>query len=1257
LKNIDFPEDFVQAISEDTMRSTTTRHHYGFIAVVLTVLTSGCGATDSLEQQLARGATALRQGELKTAVIELKNALQSDAQHPRARALLGQAYLCMGDPAAAERELERAQASGAEQIDIQPWLAQAWLRQGNVQRVKDLAIPATASNGLRAELLSIQAEALLGQGDSGGAEAKASEALTVDAESVPARLAMARIQASTGRLDGARDLVKQALERAGDHATAWNLLGEIERAAGQPEAAETAFTKAMADPVEGLQSQLNRAYVRIQLNKLDEAQKDIEQLRKRLKNSPQVDYAEGLLLYTRKDYAKAIERLDVALGASPDFTPALALAGATRLALGEPALARTHLERAVSARPDDLPSQRMLAMALLQQGEAKEAERLARAVLQQTPDDVATIDLLASALMTQGKREESVSYLRQVKAVLPESAAASARLGAALLGQGDSQEGLRALQEALNQDPTFQGAAEQLVLGAVRGGELDRALEVALAYQNREPGSARAQTLLGVVYLQRKENDLASKAFHKALELDPADLAASSALAAMALESKDFDKAKGYFTASLKHHPDNLQLLIMLAKLALAQSDQPGAKSYLDMAVERNPKSLEPKLYLAAYHLQRGEPAQALKSVSDARASFPNNAALLGVMTDAQIALQQFGAAKSTLKELSGLVPDDPKIRVAQALAEAGLGDTAQAKRELEQALELDAKFAPAINLLARLAIAEKDIGGAERHLQELKNRLGSTHPDVLLIEGQLAQLTGNSSAANEAFQDLMSTEGAGDPALWGAAEQLVLGYVRNGDPHGALQAALDLRERQPDSARTHTLLGMLYLREKQTDEAAQAFRRALELEPGNVAASGGLASIAIQSKDFARAKAYYDDSLKLNPLNVGLLASLARLALIQEDPAAAQKYLEDAVKLNPQQIQPRLYLGAYHLKQGNPEQAVRVLSEVRPDYPQDVNLLGLLAESELALKRFEDAQTTLEQLARLTPNEPKVMIALARTEAGLEHPEKAAKALEKALQLDPKSVAALNGLARLAIAKRSVSEAQSRIDELKKVIGAEHSDVLLLEGNLAESKGEWGAALAAYRKLFDQTPSTASLVWLTRALMKSGDVEGAERQMAQWLEQHPKDGLIEFQLAQLYLNLQRTNDAIVHFQRTLETNPKNAIAMNNLAWLLQDRDPAKALGYAQQAYAAAPKSADIADTLAMVLLRTGDVREARRIIDQALEINAANGSILLHKAQILHQGGDRKDALRVLESALKPDRQFAERTEAEALLKSWRGE
>ena len=52
-----------------------------------------------------RALTYVETGELRSAVIELKNALQRDRQNADARLLLGQVYLQLGNGAAAEKEL------------------------------------------------------------------------------------------------------------------------------------------------------------------------------------------------------------------------------------------------------------------------------------------------------------------------------------------------------------------------------------------------------------------------------------------------------------------------------------------------------------------------------------------------------------------------------------------------------------------------------------------------------------------------------------------------------------------------------------------------------------------------------------------------------------------------------------------------------------------------------------------------------------------------------------------------------------------------------------------------------------------------------------------------------------------------------------------------------------------------------------------------------------------------------------------------
>jgi len=1243
------------------MQSPNT-NRFGFgAAMLVAALIGGCGQKLSPEEHLARAESALARGEFREAVIEYKNVLLAQPDNLDARVGLGRSFVELGNPVAGEQDLARALQLGAEASRVQPWLAESWLGQGKYDRVNDVSISPDLSAEQQAALLAVQAEARLAQGQTAEAEAAATAALQAQPESAPAALAMARVKAGQGAFDEARRLVEQVLQRESANAVAENLLGEIERATGRLTEAEAAFTRAMNDPRQAPESQLNRAYVRIQANRLDEAAQDIEALKARIKGNVLVDYAEGLLLYTRQDYAHAIQRLDAVLGVSPSYIPAVRLAGATRLALNEPERARIHLERAASALPEDMETQRMLAMVLLQLGEAAEAERLARRLVEKSPQDTRALDLLASALMMQGKRDEGVSYLRRVSLVLPDSAAASARLGSALLGQGDAEEGLKTLREALERDPTLQGASEQLVLGYVSSGDLDQALKAALDYRDRDPASARAYALLGAVYLQREQITEAKQAFNEALALEPGQLAAATGLATLALRDGDVTTARTQFANSLDHHPEDDRLRLLLARLAMAQNDVAAAKTYLDEAVARNPNALLPKLYLAAYYQRTGDPRQSLELLTTLKRDFPNDAMVLGLVADANLSLREFGAARSALEELVAKVPDNAQVRVALANALASLGEVESAQAQLDKARALELDSVPAANLQARLAIALKDAAGAERGLRDLKRLLGPTHPDVLLIEGQLAQLQGNPSAANEVFQQLLAAGDAAvdfdaDPNRRSAAEQLILGYVRNGDPDGALKAALELRERQPDSVRANTLLGTLYLRGQQLDQAAQAFQRALDLEPGNVSATTGLAAIAIQNKEFDRARTLYEEGLKRQPNALVFLVGLARLELARQDPAAAERYLTQAVTANPGDIQPKLLLAAFQLRQGDPERALEILAEARTLAPNDLNRLGLQAEAELALKRYEAARDTLTELDRLKPDQTRVLLALASAEAGLGRLEQAEGVLKRVLATDAQSVAALNALARLAIARQSFDEATSRIDALQDIVGADESSVLLLRGALAEAQGNMAAAAAVYERLFANTPGAQTALLLSRARLKNGDGDGARDVLVDWLESNPEDQSVRFELAQFYLNTGRHDEAIAQYEQVLEKSAGNPVVLNNLAWLLQERDLAQAVEYARQAHLAAPKSADIADTLAVILARSGETLEARRMIDLALDLDADNASLLFHKAQILEQAGERALAERTLESALKDSRNFPERAEAEALLRTLQG-
>ena len=102
--------------------------------------------------------------EYQSAVIELKNLLQDEADNAAARALLGKVYLELGNAAAAEKELLKAIELGLEGDEMRILVARARLMQGNVEAViADIVPEEFKSDENRAEAYALQGQAYLGK--------------------------------------------------------------------------------------------------------------------------------------------------------------------------------------------------------------------------------------------------------------------------------------------------------------------------------------------------------------------------------------------------------------------------------------------------------------------------------------------------------------------------------------------------------------------------------------------------------------------------------------------------------------------------------------------------------------------------------------------------------------------------------------------------------------------------------------------------------------------------------------------------------------------------------------------------------------------------------------------------------------------------------------------------------------------------------------------------------------------------------------
>jgi tetratricopeptide (TPR) repeat protein len=167
--------------------------------------------------------------------------------------------------------------------------------------------------------------------------------------------------------------------------------------------------------------------------------------------------------------------------------------------------------------------------------------------------------------------------------------------------------------------------------------------------------------------------------------------------------------------------------------------------------------------------------------------------------------------------------------------------------------------------------------------------------------------------------------------------------------------------------------LGLLYTEWGRHEDAEAAYRTALKLQPGFVAAHVNLADLLrLQGRD-GEGERLLREALKIDPRHAESHHALGLLLARDQRTAEALRHLERAAALNPGN--PRFgYVHAVALKaSGAVGKAVAVLEAQHRRHPEDRDILYALALFSRELGRREAASGYAERFAKLAPDDPRV--------------------------------------------------------------------------------------------------------------------------------------------------------------------------------------------------------------------------------------------------------------------------------------------
>lgn len=911
------------AVKNSTLRLT-------LVAAALMVALAGCQRSGP-DAMLASGKEYQAKGDDKAAVIQFKNALQAKPDLGEARLLLGRSLIATGDLAGAEKELRRALELQQAPEVVMPLLANALIEQGRADvLLKDFAQKKLADPAAEAAYKAYLGDAMLSNARLDDARRMYAEALSAEAGNARARTGQARLLAAEGKLAEALAMAQSVMKDHPQASETGLLVAELFAAQGDRAASRKALSDTVSANEKFVPARLALVQSLLDANELEEAGRQLEQARPLAKNTPRFIYTESLYAMRKGDAAKAKEGVAQVLKAVPDYVPALVLAGLLELNAGQQVMAQTHLARAVALAPAHSGARRLLAASYLRSAQPNKAQETLQPVLETGARDPGLLLLAGEAYLATGDVNNASRFFKAASAAQGEGqdarrAAAHVRMGQIQLAGGRQDEGLKALEEAAALDSNQIQSDLTTVTNYLTRKEFDKALAAANQLVKRKPELPMSYFVLGQVYGARGDGSEARKAYDKALQLAPGFMPAAFALGQMDVAAKNPSAAKARYEAMIERDPKLEAPYLALADvMARSGSSRDEVIKVLQRAIAASPTHLGSRLALINLYLTAGESKAALPVAREAASVAPNDPRVLLALAMAQ---EGVGDLNQSIESLNKLVqvsprPEEAQVQLAAAYARQGQYDKAvEILRKLRSARPGDEGFTREI-VTALLRAKKPEEALAEARAAQ------KTYPKSPLpyaLEGEVLESEGKLADA-EAVYRKGATALPEAPLL--AIKQHAL-LVKSGRQDEADAFAAKWLKAHPRDVGLPMYLGERELAAGKLKAAATRYKAVIAIQPDNVIALNNLAWVGGELGD-PQAIAYAERAYRLAPQNAQVSDTLGSLLVKKGDVEKGLEYQARAVQLVPAGASLRLNYARSLSKAGKKDLARKELETIQ---------------------------------------------------------------------------------------------------------------------------------------------------------------------------------------------------------------------------------------------------------------------------------------------------------------------------------------
>ena len=374
---------------------------------------------------------------------------------------------------------------------------------------------------------------------------------------------------------------------------------------------------------------------------------------------------------------------------------------------------------------------------------------------------------------------------------------------------------------------------------------------------------------------------------------------------------------------------------------------------------------------------------------------------------------------------------------------------------------------------------------------------------------------------------------------------KLAMVYLRVGQVNEAFKEATEILQRAPDNGPALATLAETSVTAEQNQTAEQELQKFPKHDNPYVEVAN--AALAIRKGDLAKAQAALNHALSLDPKCTQAHIGLAQVSLIKKDNPRAGQELKAAADLSPVRSRERLTYAEFKTQTGDTEEAKNYLQDLTKQARDFIGAWVFQARLAQSEKKYDEVAALLQNVFSRDPDNIEGRVIQAQALLGKGDLEQGTGALERVDKSVENNPLIKYQLALAYLQGRNTSQA---INELEQAItiAPKYVEAIVLLAQLRLRAGDPQSAVAPLEAAVRLKPDVMQVrTLLADAYQAVGRSEDAASLIREQIKKTPQDSQSYLILGVILKKQNKNDEARKAFEKALELNPKNVVAINEL--------------------------------------------------------------------------------------------------------------